>query len=330
MNVKHPERRTKSDRLGYIVSRMRVRQDITPARLAEELAVSQRTVYRDLRSLERGQALKKRYSRREGRYLVETELALPPITLTPAEAAAIYSAAANPALLETCSMASELRAGLRKLGLTLAQEDSESSETEASLPIAPFSLPDAMLYRPLIETIRRAQRTNRKISLRFWLDAEQQARSFTISPYGLESRENHWYLLGQCEELGGIRLFPLAHIRYSEVLTERFRLPRRFQAESAFADAWQTEAVTGQDTAIRVRFASSAAPHVVSSRGQQFANMETLPDGSLICTALLSRRSDLNWWILSFGSAAEVLSPPELREEFARVAQDMAKCYVPG
>src|SRR5690242_7783753 len=60
MNVKHPDRLYKSDRLNYIVSRMRLNQDITPTKLAEELHVSERTIYRDLRFLEKGNALKKR------------------------------------------------------------------------------------------------------------------------------------------------------------------------------------------------------------------------------------------------------------------------------
>src|SRR5579862_9291226 len=86
MNNKHPDRVYKNERLNYIVGRMRVRQDITPAQLAQELHVSERTIYRDLRLLEKGQqAFKKRYSRREGRYLLETELSLPPLNLTPSE-----------------------------------------------------------------------------------------------------------------------------------------------------------------------------------------------------------------------------------------------------
>src|SRR5579859_6890337 len=120
MNVKHPNRLYKSDRLNHIVSRMRLNQDITPAKLAQELHVSERTIYRDLRFLETGNALRKRYSRREGRYMLETELHLPPLTLTPSEALALFTAAANPALSKDNFYAPDLRSALAKVAAALS------------------------------------------------------------------------------------------------------------------------------------------------------------------------------------------------------------------
>ena len=115
MNSKYTDRLFRSDRLDYIVNRMRLRQDITPSMLAAELQVSERTVYRDLRSLQQGNTLKKRYSRREGRYMLETELRLPPVTLTSLEALALITAAANPALSRANIFAEDLRSALTKL-----------------------------------------------------------------------------------------------------------------------------------------------------------------------------------------------------------------------
>ena len=40
--------------------------------------------------------------------------------------------------------------------------------------------------------------------------------------------------------------------------------------------------------------------------------------------------SALRWWILGFGPAVEVLSPPELRQEFEQMASDLAALYGPG
>src|SRR5579862_6312292 len=120
MNAKHPDRLYKSDRLNYIVNRMRLRQDITPAMLAAELHVSERTIYRDLRYLETGNALKKRYSRREGRYMLETELHLTPLTFTPSEALALFNAASNPALSQDNFYAPDLRSALAKIVAALS------------------------------------------------------------------------------------------------------------------------------------------------------------------------------------------------------------------
>lgn len=328
MNVKQLDRHSKSERLNYIMGQMRGPDEITPARLADELDVSQRTIYRDLLSLEKGQTLKKRYSRSEGRYLLETELALPPLTLTPTEAFAVFSASANPSIEDSCLFAAELRGGLQKISASLTQQTPRSADSpESPLSVAPFSLPEETLHRPKIEVIRRAQRGNYKISLQCWIDAERKLRPFTVTPYLLKETEGHWFLLGQCEELGGVRLFRMDSLRQIELLPDRFRLPRRFDAGVAFAKAWENRDILGAETTLKLRFSAKVARAVIQTRGKQFLNMETMPDGSLVCTVRLSRRQELNWWILSYGSSAEVLSPQDLRDEFASMTRDMASCY---
>jgi hypothetical protein len=55
--------------------------------------------------------------------------------------------------------------------------------------------------------------------------------------------------------------------------------------------------------------------------------MEHLPDGSLLCTALVNSLKEISWWLLSYGSAVEVLAPPALRLTFTQIAQEMATLY---
>ena len=327
MNERDPERRSKSDRLTYILSQMRSPNEITPARLAEELSVSERTIYRDLLTLEQGQTLKKRYSRSEGRYRLETELALP-LALTPAEAFALFSAAANPALDESLPFATELRSALQKLGASLADTATKNPETpDAALPQTPFALSEETLRRATLETLRRAQKANTKISIQYWIEQERGFRPLVLAPYLLRERAGRWYLLAQCDELDGMRLFRLEGIRQAETLAERFRFPRQFDAEKAFINVWRDGLIMGKITTAQFRFSAQAAPAIVNSRGGQFLKMEMQPDGSLICTARLSRRSELNWWLLSYGSEAEALAPQELRDEFAQMTQAMASRY---
>src|SRR5262249_1669134 len=146
------------------VNRMRVRQDITPAKLAAELHVSERTIYRDLRFLEKGQSLKKRYSRREGRYMLETELHLQPLILTPSEALALYSAASNPALSGDNILAADLRSGLSKIGSALMPDPNRSTELrDARSADGSLGLTFESIQRPVMEMIRRAMRSNRKV-----------------------------------------------------------------------------------------------------------------------------------------------------------------------
>jgi predicted DNA-binding transcriptional regulator YafY len=325
MNAKNPDRRQKADRLKYIVNRMRQRIDITPAMLAEELRVSERTVYRDLSSLEQGQSLAKRYSRSEGRYLLEQELMLPMLSLTPSEALALYAAAANPALKDDNFLASDLRSGLTKLSRALIP-DGDGHSPPATLSIAPFSMTRESIERPIMERLRRAMRTHRKIKVRYWACTDNIEHTLLIAPYELFEKEKLWYLLGHSEEAGGVRLFLIHCMRGAEVTTERFRYPRRYSADELKSTAVEPY---GGDLCIDVRicFDPEVVHLVVESRGQQFSKMEALPDGSLICTATVANPKELLWWVMSYGHHAEVLSPPEVRSAFSQVAHAMAAAY---
>ncbi|GEM_PF-6560199 len=325
MNAKNPERRLKKDRLSYIVNRMRNRTDITPTLLAEELNVSERTIYRDLRSLAKGQSLAKRYSRSEGRYLLEEELVLPPLSFTPSEALALYAAAANPALNDDNFFASDLRRSLTKLSHALIP-DAEDETLPANLSIPPFSMTRDSIERPLMERLRRAMRSNRKVHLRYWACADNVEHRLLIAPYEIFQKENRWYLMGHSDEAGGVRLFLLTCMRAAEITPERFRYPRRYDAEALRQEAVEPY---GGDTCLEVRvcFHPSVVKLVVESRGQQFSSMATLPDGSLIGTAVISNPREVLWWVLSYGTYAEVLSPPETRAQFAQVARDLVAAY---
>src|SRR5262249_20934762 len=159
----------KADRLNYIVNRMRAKQDITPTALAEELHVSERTIYRDLRALEKKQSFKKRYSRREGRYVFESELTLPPLTLTPSEALAIYTAASNPALANDNFFSTDLRSGLAKITGSLAPDVAKEVQAlEGRVSVGPLTLTTDSIQQPTKERIRRAMRSNRKLRIRYW------------------------------------------------------------------------------------------------------------------------------------------------------------------
>ncbi|HZP82987.1 MAG TPA: transcriptional regulator [Chthonomonadaceae bacterium] len=328
MNVKNPDRLSKADRLNYIVNRMRADQDITPPALAEELHVSERTIYRDLRTLEKKQSFKKRYSRREGRYVFENELTLPPLSLTPSEALALYTAASNPALASDNFFSTDLRSGLAKITASLAPEAAkEVGALENRVAVGPLTLTTENIQRPNMERIKRAMRSNRKLRIRYWSASSDSERTLVVSPYDLRFMRRNWYLLANSEEHGGVRTFKLSRIRAVEILPDRFRYPRHFSADEYFSRAWEMFGGTDEEITIRVRFAPQVAALVVDSRGRQFAAMETEPDGSLVCTAVVNSVKEISWWILSYGSAAEVLSPPELRAAFAQTAREMAALY---
>lgn len=325
MNVKHPDRLYRADRLNHIVNRMRVRQDITPARLAGELHVSERTIYRDLKSLEKGEALKKRYSRREGRYLLEAELALPPIKLTSSEAVALHMAAANPGLSLQNFLSDDLGSAVCKLddALTPARtKDGEGADTRP--PDGPVT--DSSM-RSTIETLRRAMRSNRKVRIRYWAGADDHVRMLTVAPYDLRHTQNGWIMVGMSPEIGAAKAFRLRRVRAVEILPDRFRFPRKFSADDCFERAWLADDGVDKEVTIKLRFVPSMAETVARNCGHQFETAAIQPDGSLLCSTQVNSTREVGWWILSYGAAVEVVEPQELRQELGRVGSALVAMY---
>jgi predicted DNA-binding transcriptional regulator YafY len=77
-----------------------------------------------------------------------------------------------------------------------------------------------------------------------------------------------------------------------------------------------------------VRFVDrTAAQRVVEANWHPSQRFEAAPDGGLLMLLDVGGVLEITPWLLSSGAAVEVLEPPTLRENIARVARDMAARY---
>ncbi len=316
-------RLSKSERLNHILNRMRVREDITPITLANELNVSERTIYRDLKRLEQDDTIKKRYSRREGRYIFEGELALPPFTLTPTETIALLRASGNPALGPGCLLNHELQAAIDKLAGPFQRED--GAEPGSSNGFTSVSY--ASIHRPTFETIKAAILVNRKIRISYWTYTADADQRHTVSPFEIRTVDRRWRLLCRSGERSQLCTFAVDRIRAVEILEERFRFPRSYSADELFRRALQGSAAMDDDLEIEIRFSPAVASQLRAAHGREFTLLRIQPDGGVHCTVRAYSDHDVLWWILSYGTEAEVLGPPALRKRIAETAAQIASIY---
>lgn len=316
MNIKKADRQYKSDRLNYIINRIRVCHDITPARLASELDVSERTIYRDMRSLEADAGLQKRYSRREGRYLLDSEPLLPALTLLPSEALALYKAASNPALLGDSYMVPALQCALAKLATTIVPQSNTDQNIEFN---------EEHVFSPIIEAIRRAIREHHKIQILYRCDDSSQ--SLIVCPYDIRQKARHSYLIAKSEMHANVRLFKIARVQRVDILNESFRYPRRYSPELFFDRAWKQQGGRDDEEMVKLRFAPDIAPLICASLLHMVEGVCIADDGYLTCLIEKSLIQEMRWWILSFGTSVEVISPAAVRAEFASIYIENVERY---
>lgn len=152
------------------------------------------------------------------------------------------------------------------------------------------------------------------ISERRRVEFTYRDQSRRVEPYGIAHRRGHWYLAGSTDE--GERVFRIDRINDLTVGEEpgAFTKPKKFDIRKA-VDTQPWETGTDPEVEAQVRFDPEVAWWAARSLGLPETNDE------LTATVPVLNRDAFVGWVLSFGSSAEILGPPEIRQAMAdRVA----------
>ncbi|MFD3804435.1 helix-turn-helix transcriptional regulator [Streptomyces sp. NPDC058611] len=180
--------------------------------LAERFGVSTRTIERDLSALQQSGVPLYAEPGRSGGYVVDKDHTLPPLAITPAEAAAL--AVALHALSGT-PFDADARSALCKLFAVMPQRELRAARELAARvrlaahPVRPPALP---------RTLREALSNRRLLHLRY-ADEQGEVTEHTVEPLGFLGGE-HWYLIGWCRLRSAVRGFRLDRIREARALEE--------------------------------------------------------------------------------------------------------------
>ena len=206
----------RAERLFQIVQMLRSRNVTTAARLAEELEVSERTIYRDIADLvssgvpidgEAGVG-----------YIMRGGFDLPPLMFTPEEIEALVLGARVVMSWTDPAMARAARDVLGKVEAVLPER------LRASLAETALFAPNYGARRETqanLTALRTCMHERRKV--RFGYTREDGARSTrTVQPLGLFFWGATWSVAGWCEHRDAFRSFRLDRIEGLRVLDQNF------------------------------------------------------------------------------------------------------------
>lgn len=190
-------------------------------------------------------------------------------------------------------------------------------ETLARLPADP--MPDLLSHAAVgavgslehLAAIRTSLRSRRKLRISYRRGGGDGATERTIAPYGLAAASGMFYVIAHCEGSDGLRIFRLDRIEAATATAERYEIPEDFSLDDVLrhGKVFRSES----DRTIRVRYSPRIARWIAEREGLALA-----PDGSLTTEHPLA---DPQWavrHVLQYGPDAEVLSPPDVRDEVAR------------
>jgi len=171
---------------------------------------------------------------------------------------------------------------------------------------------EATIHRKIIEidyfTMSRKEKTHRK-----------------VAPYKIWFFDGAFYLVGNCGLREDIRIFALDRIKSLKLTDETFEMPDDFKVE----DFMQTSfgVFHGKPQNVKIRFAAEVAGYISEKIWHKTQKIQSQKDGSLIFEARVAGTDEIKFWLMTWGSKAEVLSPVALRDEMISEAKAMLHSY---
>ncbi|MEU3355408.1 YafY family protein [Streptomyces sp. NPDC037389] len=324
----------RASRLVSILLLLQTRGRMTAQELAETLEVSVRTVYRDMESLSASGIPLYGEAGRAGGYQLLKGYRTRLTGLTADEARALFltglpTAAAD---LGLGPVAAEARLKVSAALPPEMREHAEQSRRRVYIDIPGWyqDSDDAPQLAALADAVWNQQTV--RIRYERWAAPHEVLR--TVCPYGVVLKAGRWYLVAGSDH--GIRTYRVSRILELQALDETFEHPEGFD----LAGHWHEYLATFDARRFREKVVLRLSPAALRDIGQllepaaaRAAERSAGPldaDGWTRVTVPIESAERALPALLSMGTEAEVVGPPELRDRLRRTLAAMAARYGDG
>lgn len=314
----------RADRLVAILLMMQTRGRVTAAQVAAELETSVATARRDLEALSAaGVPVYPQPGRGGGWSLVggaRTDLS----GLTAGEARALFLLAGPSA-----GAVPEAKSALRKLVRALPHTFRGEAEAAADAVVidpARWGAIDRELP-PSVALLQRAVVRREKVRLRYANRTGERSERL-VDPWGLADKDGVWYLIAGTER--GQRTFRVDRISEASPTGETAQRPADFDLGDAWGLVVEEMERRRATTAAVVLISERLLPILRDQQGRNCLVDGPVPDGRVRVRVTAPTAWMLAQQLAGWGGAIEVIDPPEVRAELARLGAELLERYGPG
>lgn len=320
------------DRLNRILRLLEVLQSgrsYNTAQLSQECEVSRRTIFRDLNMLQQS-GIHVYFDEEKQGYVLPVGAYLPPTDFTLREALSLIVLChelgnnshgipfQQPARNAAMKLLSNLPRHLREH----VQETSESISVQLD-PRNPLTNSEVH-YELLMDSLHQ----RKKVRIYYQsLYGEEGEICTCLDPYRVLFCRRSWYVIGRSSSHREIRTFNIGRILKAESVDETYKIPQRFSLESYLGNAWSLIREKGKEYQIKIRFQKMVAYNVAEVTWHKTQKITWNEDESIDFEVTVEGLNEISWWIMGYGSQAEVLEPPELRTMISERVDEMKKIY---
>ena len=294
--------------------------------LAEDMHVSRRTIFGDLKLLEAA-GIPCAFDYRTKGYSLRGGALLRPITLAVDEAMALLVLTRKfLARAPVPDLDAATRAALKIEGLLPVVIQQDVGPLLDGLAVREGPRPEAACDAGLFGQVQMAITRKGKLRIRYDSFDEGRVIETVLHPYRLVFINRSWYVIGFSELFGEPRTFKLERFKSCRPLDTHFAEAETFDLDGYFGNAWQM-IPRGKEYRVRIRFRPKVARNVQEVCWHKTQKTELQADGSLSYQVTVAGLDEMSWWILGYGDQAVVEEPPELREMIRQHAESIVRSY---
>jgi proteasome accessory factor B len=292
--------------------------------IARLTGMTKRTVYRDINALDDELGVPV-YQAGRGRYGIERKFFLPPLHLSVPEAIVLFLASR---LIANWSDQYDTAVVSAFTKLSDALPQPIARHVAATMLAIGAHAPDEPFSRAF-STVARGWAEGRVVELDYD-PATTRRRKTRVHPYFLEpdAALRSVYLIGWDVPADAMRTYKVERIRSATLTTDRYEIPEDFDPDAWLANSWRIWSSEGTPTEdIRIRFDASVAHRVREAVWHRSQRLVEVGEGGVELSVTVAGIVEIQPWILSWGGAAEVLEPAELRDAIAASVRRAAERY---
>lgn len=291
-------------------------------RLANELEVSTKSVYRDLDFMRDRLQLPLEFDpRRNGYFYTQEVSSFPTLQITEGELFALLVAEKALQQYRGTNFEKPLLSAFKKMAASLPDTISLNlSDWEKTISFRTSAEPILNLQH--FDALAKATVRRQQLKLTYRKPGRREAEDRVIDPYHLANVNGEWFLFAFDHLRKAIRTFVPARILAVEPTGKIFSRPEKFSLERQLRDSFGVHSGQ-QEHEIVIRFNASVADFIREKKWHASQQLRELKDGGVELTLKLSGLLEVQRWVLSWGGNARVVKPAELISMIHQAAQSI-------
>ena len=296
----------------------------TAGKLAAELEVSSKSIYRDLDFMRDRLELPLAYSpARGGFYYTEEVSAFPTLQISEGELIALLIAEKALQQYRGTTFERPLLSAFKKMAASLPETISLNLQ-DWGQTISFRTSAEPILDLQIFDALAKATAQRQQLVLMYRKPSQQEGEPRTIDPYHLANINGDWFLFAYCHLRQDIRTFVPARIQSISPTGKTFARPQGFSLQRRLRDSFGVHSGHGEFE-IRLRFHETIADYIREKKWHPSQEVREMPDGGLELSLRLSSLVEIQRWVLGWAGYATVIHPPELAAGVMEAARRIVK-----